>query len=123
MNVSGVLKQVSQVWYKAFTSSNKYSAEGSNRLCMKCSREYIVTELEQASQGYQNKSITNTCLNYLSQAERHKLTEAYTSARAEQGAYTSKSKANLASFQHFLEFLQQHIYNKQDLMLVPGVIS
>ena len=51
---------------RAFTSSNMYSAEGSKiDTAQKCSGEYIVTELEQVGQGYQNKSITNKSLNYL----------------------------------------------------------
>ena len=71
---------------------------------LKCSEEYRVIELEQASQGYQNKSITNMSLNHLSKVGRHKLTRSYSSAWAEQGAYTCKSKANLASFQQLSEF-------------------
>ena len=65
MNASGVPKQASQVWYKHLQVLASIVQRVATDFALKCSEEYRVIELEQASQGYQNKSITNMSLNHL----------------------------------------------------------
>ena len=52
MNASGVRKQASQVWYKHLQVLTSIVQRVAKQTCTKCSGEYNVTELEQASQGY-----------------------------------------------------------------------
>ena len=60
MNASGVLKQASQVWYKHLQVLTSIVHRVAKQTCTKCSGEYNVTELEQASQGYVKQKASPT---------------------------------------------------------------